>query len=224
MIRVLIVEDSPVAQEFLVYILSSDPEIQVIGTANNGEEALEAVKHKKPDIITMDINMPKMNGLDATRRIMETHPVPIVIVSGNWDTREVETTFRAMEAGALACVQRPAGIGHPGHETTEKELIQTVKLMSEVKVVRRRPHYQRGAGAPSISPPIEVDIKRASAEIKIVGIGASIGGPMVLQTILACFFYLRLMYKFYQDLKYNSRFQFFPKYDNEYQGLVKIFL
>jgi len=184
MIRVLVVEDTPVVQEFLVHILNSDPEIQVIGTANNGEEAIETVKHKKPDVITMDINMPKMNGLDATRRIMETHPTPIVIVSGSWDTKEVETTFRAIDAGALACVQRPAGIGHPDHEATVKELIQTVKLMSEVKVVRRWTRYRQVEAAPVISTPAAVDIKQIPAEIRIVAIGASTGGPPVLQTIL----------------------------------------
>jgi two-component system chemotaxis response regulator CheB len=185
MIKVLVVEDSPVVQEFLVHILNSDPKVQVIGTANDGEDAVEAVKHKKPDVITMDINMPKMNGLEATRRIMETHPVPIVIVSGSWDTKEVETTFRAMEAGALACIQRPAGIGHPDHEATAKELVQTVKLMSEVKVVKRWPHFRQVAAAPVIPTTAVVDIERIPAEIRIVAIGASTGGPPVLQTILS---------------------------------------
>jgi two-component system chemotaxis response regulator CheB len=184
-IRVLVVEDSPVAQEFLVHILNSDPEIQVIGTANDGEEAVEAAKHKKPDVITMDINMPKMNGLDATRRIMETHPVPIVIVSASQNIKEVENTFRAMEAGALACVSKPAGMGHPDFEKTTKELIQTVKLMSEVKVVKRWPHYRQVTAAPSIPAPAAVDIERIPAEIRIVAIGASTGGPPVLQTILS---------------------------------------
>lgn len=185
MIKVLVVEDSPVVRDFLVYILSSDPEIQVIGTANNGEEAIEFVSHKKPDVITMDINMPKMNGMDATRRIMETNPMPIVIVSGSWNVKEVETTFRAMEAGALAVVQRPRGIGHPDHEATAKELITTVKLMSEVKVVRRWPHYRRDIVAKAAPPPTEVNIQQLTAEIKIVAVGASTGGPVVLQTILS---------------------------------------
>ena len=81
MIKVLIVEDSQVVRDFLTYILSSDPDIQVIGTASNGEEAVKAVRDKRPDIVTMDINMPKMDGFEATRIIMETTPTPIVIVS-----------------------------------------------------------------------------------------------------------------------------------------------
>jgi chemotaxis response regulator CheB len=128
MIKVLVVEDSPTAREMLVHLLNSDAAIQVIGTASDGEEALEFLKRKKPDVIPMDINMPKMNGLEATRRIMETAPTPIVIVQATWDAKETALTFRGVEAGALAVLQRPRGIGHPDHETSAKELVQTVKL------------------------------------------------------------------------------------------------
>src|SRR5580692_1389465 len=107
MISVLVVEDSPVVKELMVHILSSDPAICVAGTAGNGEEALEAVERLRPDIITMDIHMPKMNGLDATRRIMETHPTPIVVVSGSSTPRVASLAFTAIEAGALAVVERP---------------------------------------------------------------------------------------------------------------------
>src|SRR3990167_363834 len=116
MIKVLVVEDSVVAQKLIVHILSSDPEIQVIGTANNGEEALKIVERKKPDIITMDIIMPVMDGFEATRRIMETCPVPIVIVSASWDPKEVEKTFKAIEAGAVTVLEKPVSIGHPDYD------------------------------------------------------------------------------------------------------------
>lgn len=183
MIKVLVVEDSVVAREFLIHILSSDPDMHVIGTANNGEEALEAVKRYKPDVITMDINMPKMNGLEATRRIMETHPTPIVIVSGSWDTKEVTTPFHAVEAGALAVVQKPLGIGHPDYKAAAQELVQTVKLMSEVKVVRRWTRLPRKTVVPAALPLAEAE--RIAAKIKIVAIGASTGGTIVLQAILS---------------------------------------
>lgn len=183
MIKVLIVEDLLVVREFLAYILNSDPEIDIIGVACNGEEAIESVERNRPDIITMDIVMPKMNGFEATRKIMETYPTPIVIVSGNLDTREVATTFRAMEAGALAVVQRPVGIGHPDHEAMVAKLIQTVKLMSEVKVVRRWARPRPEKAVPKVLP--EARCARAPAEIKLVAIGASTGGPTALQTILS---------------------------------------
>jgi len=182
MIKVLVVEDSAVVREFLVHILNSDPQVEVIGTANNGEEALEAVKRRKPDVITMDIHMPKLNGFDATRRIMETYPTPIVIVSGSTTAQEIATTFRALEAGALAIVPRPKGIGHPEHQATAKELVQTVKLMSEVKVVRRWPR----PNAEHASRPVpRVEIHSAPVEVKMVAMGASTGGPMVYRTILS---------------------------------------
>ncbi|HUO84053.1 MAG TPA: chemotaxis-specific protein-glutamate methyltransferase CheB [Thermoanaerobaculia bacterium] len=182
MIRVLIVEDSAVIRELLAHILRSDPAIEVMGTARSGEEALEAVERAQPDLITMDIHMPGIDGLETTRRIMETCPVPIVIVSGSSDPDEVAITFRAMEAGALAVLRRPAGIGHPEHEKDARELIQTVILMSEVKVVRRWPRMRRDAAKPVPPSPIVDEVGRYP---RIVALAASTGGPPVLQTILS---------------------------------------
>lgn len=183
MVNVLVVEDSAVVRELLVYLLGADPAIRVVGTANDGEAAIAAVARYRPDVITMDIHMPKMDGLEATRRIMETQPTPIVIVSGSTDPHENTVTFRAMEAGALAVLRRPAGIGHPEHEASVRELLLTVKLMAEVKVVRRWPQTWRATLPPAVTP---VPAPRASgARVKVIAIGASTGGPPVLQTILA---------------------------------------
>jgi len=181
MIKVLIVEDSKVVQEFLVHILTSDPSIQVVGVADNGEEALEAAKQKRPDVITMDIHMPKVDGFEATRAIMEAVPTPIVIVTGSLRAKELASTFRAMEAGALAVVLRPPGIGHPEHEAAARELVRTVKLMSEIKVVRRHPAAKERA----LPPTAEIEVRKAAAEIQAIAIGASTGGPPVLQQILS---------------------------------------
>ncbi|MFH1036139.1 MAG: chemotaxis-specific protein-glutamate methyltransferase CheB [Pseudomonadota bacterium] len=178
MIKVLIVEDSPVVQELLVHILGSQPDIQVVGIVDNGQDALPAVKQTKPDVVTMDIHMPRMDGFQATRQIMETHPTPIVIVSGSSTSQEATFSFKAIEAGALAVVPRPPGLTHPDHEATVRELIQTVKLMSEIKVVTRKTW-------PQVPPSIVVPAPLALGNIQIVAIGASTGGPVALQQILS---------------------------------------
>lgn len=188
MIKVLVVEDLAVIREFLIHILSSDPEIQVIGAVSNGEEAIKSLQQTKPDVITMDINMPKMNGFVATRKIMETTPMPIIIVSASWDPKEVSTTFQAVEAGAVAVLEKPRGIGHPDYEAMAKSLVQTVKLMSEVKVIKRWPYIHRAETVPSIEVSPQkggVECLLAPTEIKLIAMGASTGGPLVLRTILS---------------------------------------
>ncbi|MBN2202319.1 chemotaxis-specific protein-glutamate methyltransferase CheB [bacterium] len=186
MIKVLITEDSPVVRGYLKYILGQDPDIQVVGTAQDGEEAVRMVEMHKPDVVTMDIHMPKMDGFEATRRIMESNPVPIVIVSASWNPEEVDKTFRTMEAGAVAALEKPRGMGHPNSESSVKELLQTVKLMSEVKVVRRWSKYKTAKpGAPEPPSPSAEPGIRARPDTQLVAVGASTGGPMVLQTLLA---------------------------------------
>lgn len=181
MIDVLIVDDSRVNQELLVHILSSDPAIRVVGVASDGEEALNAVKEMHPNVITMDIHMPKLDGFVATRAIMESVPTPIVIVSSSTSIKEVASTYRALEAGALAVILCPPGIEHPSYQAAAWELIQTVKLMSEIKVIRRFSHAQKEY-APS---PTLARAPKAGTGIQVIAIGASTGGPLVLKEILS---------------------------------------
>jgi two-component system chemotaxis response regulator CheB len=182
LIKVLIVDDSLVVREFLQHLLTSDPDIQVVGMAGDGDEAVQLVHRMKPDVVTMDIHMPKMDGYQAIRKIMETHPVPVIIVSSSWDPQEVGNSFRAMEAGAVAALVKPQGPGHPDHANAAKELIQTVKLMSEVKMVRRWVRPSRDPATPAFQPPLAIRPK--PSEFDILVLGASTGGPPVLQTIL----------------------------------------
>lgn len=182
MIKVLIVDDSAGMRLFLEQIFSADPGIRVVGAARNGEEALAAVERLAPDVITMDIYMPLMNGLEVTRRIMESRPTPIIILSGNLDPEEVMTSFKAMEAGALIALPKPVGVGHPDHEGEVAALVQKVKLLSEVKMVKR--WARRRNEAPSPRPPEPIG-GEAPLQPQVVAIGASTGGPVVIQTILA---------------------------------------
>jgi two-component system chemotaxis response regulator CheB len=181
-IHVFVVEDSPVAQMLLVHILNSDSRLNVLGTANNGVEALKFLKRNKPDVIVMDIHIPGMDGFETTRRIMETQPVPIVICSASLNPDEVSRTFRALEAGAVAIVAKPVGLRHQEYEDMAAKLVETVKLMSEVKVVKRWPRPRRTDGLATVSLPAEA--KPSDGSIKVVAIGTSTGGPPVLQTIL----------------------------------------
>ena len=184
MIRVLIVEDSPVVRELLRHILESDPDIRVVGTAENGAAGVEMCSRLMPDVITMDVRMPVLDGYDATRRIMRDHPVPVVVVSASFNKEEVEGSFRSVEAGALAILRKPVGIGHPDHERMARELVRTVKLMSEVKVVRRWRRAGDGED-PRVSPSPAPILSGGTPEIKVVVIGASTGGPVVIQSLLS---------------------------------------
>ena len=186
MINVLIVEDSPVARKLLEHIIGSEPALHVMGTANDGLEALAFLARHKPDVITMDVDMPKMDGLEATRRIMESpQPVPIVMVSAAYAPQEVALTFRALEAGALAAVEKPRGPGHEDSEALARKLVQTVKAMSEVRVVRRwaRQPAEVGKSEAKVASPVPFVAPRH--KIEVVAIGVSTGGPPVLETILS---------------------------------------
>ncbi len=179
MIKVLVAEDSPTIRAFLTAILESEPDITVVAAVSDGAAAVEAVQRLRPDVVTMDIHMPGLDGFSATREIMETVPVPIVIVSGAVQD-EVAATFKAVEAGALAFIRRPAGLGHDDHEQEADALVTSVRLMSEVKVVRRWKRPPAIVQRMAAHPPAEGTDERA----RVVAIGASTGGPLALQTLL----------------------------------------
>src|ERR1051326_1791321 len=112
MIRVLIADDSHVQREFLTRMLSQDSEMDVVGGARNGVEAVALAAQLEPDVILMDVYMPKSNGFQATREIMERQPMPIVMATASVGRGEVDLTFQALAAGALAIVEKPTGASH----------------------------------------------------------------------------------------------------------------
>ncbi len=176
MIWVLVVEDSPTARALLVRILESDPTLKVVGLARNGLEAVALAGQLRPDVITMDIRMPGMDGFVATKRIMHQVPTPIVVVSNESDN--LDTAFNATRAGALTVIAKPSGPGSPNHEATCRRLITTVKLMADVKVVRR---WATGfLQAPEIPPQVPLQ----GGQKAVVAMAASTGGPAALYQIL----------------------------------------
>jgi two-component system chemotaxis response regulator CheB len=179
MINVLVVDDSSTVRELLLHIFRADPEINVMGTAADGQEALEFIQRQRPDVVTMDIEMPRLNGLQATRQIMETRPLPIVIVSANWNPNEVATTFQAMEAGAVALAEKPRGIHSPDYPAMSANLIRMVKAMAEVHVIRRL------SRAPAPRVPQSIPVIDAAHPIQVIAIGVSTGGPPVLHNLLS---------------------------------------
>jgi len=182
--KVLIVDDSPTVLEHLTRIFNATERLKVIGTARNGREAVEFVHHIRPDIITMDVNMPVMNGLEATREIMSTDPIPIVILSASWEPGEVQKSFLAVEAGALASFAKPSGVASADSAESIRELVANIEALARIKLVRRRgPSTFSSLNENRAASP--VNNGRRLRNPGIVVIGVSTGGPPVLQCILA---------------------------------------
>ncbi len=137
-VRVMIVEDSLVVRELLRYIVSRDPRLELVAAVASGEEALASIASARPDVISMDIRLPGIDGLEATRRIMATQPTPIVVISASMDGGAMGNSMDALRAGALSVVEKPVGLGDAAYAQVAHEIRTQLAIMSEVAVVRRR--------------------------------------------------------------------------------------
>jgi two-component system, chemotaxis family, protein-glutamate methylesterase/glutaminase len=166
-IKVLIVEDSSLVREALKSILGADSEIEIVGTAINGEEAIEKAKILNPDVITMDLNMPVMTGQEAIKHIMSEKPTPIIIVSGT----KKELTIEALSLGAMDFV-----VVNQEIELVAKELIEKIKIASRISPLRRI----------NVKKTRKIDLfgEKRDANFKVVAIGVSTGGPQALRIFL----------------------------------------
>ncbi len=136
MIRVLVVDDSATAREAISAMLKSDQDIQIIGEATDGLEAVRMAADLKPDAITMDINMPWMNGYEATKQIMAKTPTPIIVVTTVNHQEMVHHGFDLLLAGAIDIVQKPSSPSVQGFEAIRSELVTKVKAVSQIKSAR----------------------------------------------------------------------------------------
>jgi two-component system, chemotaxis family, protein-glutamate methylesterase/glutaminase len=182
-IRVLVVEDSQVARELLVSVLQNSPGFEVVGTAQNGMEAVRLARRLKPSVITMDVYMPELDGLAATQQIMAETPCPIVIISACSNNQELNLTFSAIQAGALTVLDKP---GLDDAPEVLQAMVERIRLMSEVKVVRRwsRPGPPATGGQQRSFPPGNTPA-RPMEKIELIAMAASTGGPAALVEILS---------------------------------------
>lgn len=170
--------------EYLEYIFSQDPQINIMGNVSNGKAAIEFIKTRKPDVITMDVNMPIMNGLEATQIIMSTNPIPILIVTSSKDVNEVAFSIKALAAGALSVIEKPGGFGQENSVEQGRKLVNMVKLMSDISVVKRKAKPAPQATPAPVAPRGKINCKGTTAP-ELVVIGASSGGPQTLQVVLS---------------------------------------
>lgn len=186
-IRVMIVEDSAVVRLLLQYIIGSDDRFEIACLAETAEEALAALERVKPDVISLDIRLPGMNGLDATLHIMSSNPTPIVVVAASVEGSELNIAMNALRAGAVAVVEKPVGTSHEDYETVAKHLCNQLAIMSQVKVVKQaRRGLNFGSPAPVAAPPPPPPPRQAMpVMVEAVGLVASTGGPNALSRVLS---------------------------------------
>jgi two-component system, chemotaxis family, protein-glutamate methylesterase/glutaminase len=165
---VLVVDDSPIQRQLLIALLATDPELEVVGWATDGAEAIRTAARVRPNVLTMDLRMPGMDGLEAARRIMRESPVPIVMVTANGAAQDRALVDEALAAGILAVVAKP-NVGGDDRRAAAA-LLRTIKSMASIRVVRRA-----APGQPTRS---------TNPAPRVVAIAASTGGPQVLQQIL----------------------------------------
>jgi len=189
-LRILVVEDSLTIRRRLCEILAADPELEVIGEAEDGKRAIELCEALRPDVLTLDIVMPVMSGLTATEYIMAYMPTPILIVSASTNRGELFKTYDALAAGAVDVLEKPTADDVDG--TWERRFIAALKLIAKIKVIThpraRLSGTERTAAAIQPDPPpAPMSQQRGLQQARhygVLAIGASTGGPGAIVQVL----------------------------------------
>ncbi|MCJ2038191.1 chemotaxis-specific protein-glutamate methyltransferase CheB [Methylobacterium sp. J-059] len=176
----MLVEDSLVVRELLRHILSRDPRLACVAAVASGEEALSAIDSVRPDVISMDIRLPGIDGLETTRRIMSEHPTPIVVIADSVEDSSLRISMNALRAGALSVVEKPVATTHAGYDAVAGEICTQLRIMAQVPVIRRRPIGTEWLGrtAAAASAPA------ANLPPTVLAIAASTGGPPALARVI----------------------------------------
>jgi two-component system, chemotaxis family, protein-glutamate methylesterase/glutaminase len=161
-IRVVIIDDSAVARRMLTSMLTRDPAIRVVGQARDGLEGIRVVQSVRPDVVTMDVSMPGLDGLATTEHLMAYCPTPILVLTASLTSHEVDITFKMLDAGALEVIEKPNGSDIEVFERATRDLIRRVKLLSRVRVVT----HLRGRKAQHTTAPAERIPARIEAAVK----------------------------------------------------------
>jgi two-component system chemotaxis response regulator CheB len=178
-IRVLVIDDSPTVRTSLRDILALDPNIEVIGEAEDGARGIELCEQLRPDVITLDMAMPRIDGLAVTEHVMAHCPRPILIVSASHERGEAFSTFDALKAGAVDVLEKATGNEPEGE--WERRFISTVKLVARIKVITRP---RARSGICDRSSDILTSTKSVASKHNIIAIGASTGGPSAVVQVL----------------------------------------
>lgn len=183
--RVMIVEDSLVVRHLLAHIVGRDPRLEVVAAVASGEAALAAIAEFRPDVISMDIRLPGIDGLETTRRIMADRPTPIVVIADSVEDSSLGISMNALRAGALSVVEKPVATTHVGYETVSAEICTQLRIMAEVPVIRRRPIGAEWSKRPRFDATSEIGLRGKVGESPLVAaIAASTGGPPALARVI----------------------------------------
>jgi two-component system chemotaxis response regulator CheB len=178
-VRVLVVDDSALMRKLIPQILARDPAIEVVGTAMDGSFALKKIEELRPDVVTLDLEMPRMDGMETLRQITRTHRVPVIVVSA-LTTQGASATFKALALGAFDFVPKPRDAAQTHMQEISGELIGKVKIAAQTGVPRQRPALpEEGFRAKKLPN------RPKSAPTKVVAVGISTGGPNALQFMLS---------------------------------------